>query len=82
MSDRYAKLPEGHVDDRRNSLVDALLTQLAYPMRKDWASRQRWDDPPMAFPQIAADFPAGPGGDPGSKLALDAGIEDIKPRKR
>ena len=82
MSDRYAKLPEGNVEDRRNSLVDSLLTQLAYPMRKDWASLQRWGDPPMAFPQIAADFPTGPGGDPGSKLALDAGIEDIKPRKR
>jgi hypothetical protein len=65
-----------NVEDRRNSLVDALLTQLRYPMRRDWAQYQRFGDPEITFPRIAADFPSAPAGyaEPDSGMARALGI--------
>jgi len=72
-------LPTGDIDDRRNSIVDAILTQLRYPLRKDWVAYQRWGDDPVRFPQIAAEFPPGIVGEPDSVLAHQLGIKDIAP---
>ncbi len=66
-----------NIEDRRDSVIDNIMTQLRYPMRKDWVEYQRWGDPPVAFPQLAKDFPMGTP-QPPTPLGNEAGYSDIK----